>query len=393
MTRILRSIARAWGLLASSLATTLVQLIAIFLFDPSDFGTFSLLYIALSIGNAAAYSVVCEPWSSRAPSEETWEQYATILALIALASGVPVILLGAAVGEFVVGLVLAVAVMASVYRIGSRYYSVVVRHREFISGPDTATVLVLIVLMALMGQVGFSLLTVSSAWAIAALVGLFLSERPARIATTKEIRSWFTERWSTIKYLLVDASLTEAGTAGVPLGMAPIMGFGDFGIYRSASSMTSPVRMVLNPLRPNIARMTLSQAIGLRSAGFGIALAVAAGSFIFVGLEAVGFLGLFDGSTIAALSNLPVAVAVFVGSYAVTVFSYFSLRTQVGGKPLVVYRVVQLVLFAVLPIGGYYLAGVSGAIWGRSASSIVTVVLSWAMMGRTLAQRRRAGSE
>lgn len=382
----LTSLKKVLGLAAAALATSGMQIIALFILGAADFGRFVLLYLPLTIGNAAVLAMVCEPWArDRKMTNAGPTDFLTLTLFISLLTGAFTILVGALLGSILPGLLVAVAVAAHVYRVGSRYYAVVEGQRRFITLPDAATVTALIVMLtAWLSTSEPNLVGTCAVWAAASIAGLIFAQWPRRLSSRSEIARWFQSRWATMKPLVWDSALTEAGTVTSPVIQAPIMGFSDFGVFRSVASATAPVRMVLNPMRPNLARIPLGTLTSSRSVGAFTAGVVGTGVLAFAGLRGIGEFGLFAGSAISDLSGLALPVAIFISLFAATIVLYFVMRIHASGRAIVWYRIIQLAMLLLLPTGAYLLWGLAAAVWARGLSSLISLLMATWVLRRPL---------
>lgn len=373
-----RRLLLVWGLLAASLIPTLVQFYAMFTLDPGDFGLLVLIYIPLSLGNASVYSLVCEPWSSVGAPVDEKPDYDTVLLALSVITGVVTLGIGAALGATFVGVLMGLAIICSMLRLGSRYASVIRGRRRFISPPDSIGLAVLVVGLGVTTTLGPSLTTIAAAWCSSALVATALSEPLSFSAPLGAVRRWLSSYWEKSRVLLTDAALTEAGTVGIPLLLAPMMGVAEFGVFRAAASVTAPVRMVLNPLRPYLAKQPLARLASVRVTLITLALSTIAGGGVWLVLLLVQTRDLLGGSVVAELSSHSVSVGLFVLLYSVSVFSYYVLRMHVGGRSLMRYRAAQLVAQCAGPVTGFFVGGVAGAIIGRALAFGIGLVQSTA---------------
>lgn len=360
--------------------SVLVQGVAISFLTPYEYGIFALCYIVLALGSTVVYSVICEPWSSAHPNQSDWPDYSMALTAIAALSILPSAVVGALVGELGVALLLGVAAAGTIYRVGARYFAVFVGERRYVAPADNVGVLVLCLGWLLLYPLTPSLYSLSSSWALAALVSAGLSKRPSFGKYHLILGKWIRGRWDAMRFLVLDSVLLEAGATGVPLVMTPTMGLAQFGVYRSVSSAAVPVRMILNPIRPNLARRPVRDIVGVRVGMMVFALGIALAGVVYSALRLVVGWGPLEGTALRMLGEYSLPVGIFVFSNTVGTFFYLALRQKMAGRVLMRYRVVQLVLALALPVGGYLLRGLGGAIWGYVSVSVLMAGICWAML-------------
>lgn len=67
---------------------------------------------------------------------------------------------------------------------------------------------------------------------------------------------WVKSQRKAIRPLLRDSVVMDVSAIGTPYALMPFLGLVNFGIYRAVSSVAAPVRLIINPLRPQIANMS-----------------------------------------------------------------------------------------------------------------------------------------
>ncbi len=370
------------SLIAGAGVTMLVQVAAILSLEPAAYGRFSLFYICFGLGGSAILSLVCEPWVMSEP--EDVDQYFSALALVALVLFLLVTGVGALVGEIGGGIIAAIAIAASLFRQGARYNAIVLGDSRTIVRPDLVAMAIFFIgmLAGVLGGVKGDWLVLVP-WAFSSVVSVLMS-RGWRVANPAHV-AWFRERWRVIRYLVVDSTLLEIGTTGTSAILAPSMGVSDFGVYRSISSAAAPVRLVLTPARPYIARMDRARA---RSVKLLVAVSLAGvfcGLLVYVGLLLVGRISSLQESAVMGLVKYRLAAATFVLGNVVSTFYYFVLRSVVGGRALLRYRLVMMIISLGFPLAGWGLNGLGGAVWGFAAVNCVAIFISWLPTTRALA--------
>jgi hypothetical protein len=168
------------------------------------------------------------------------------------------------------------------------------------------------------------------------------------------------------------------------------MGARTFGIYRAVANVAMPVRLLAEPLRPLLGRLPprrlFSASVTALIVGTGLVLSGACYLVLTLIIPRLPFqLG-----TLMALIPYALPTSLFVaGNLCITVYYYFC-RTNAAHRRILVGRFAQTILVVVLPIAGFAIAGLLGAIWGFAVSSLVAAIV-WmvvARLGGTGAEQR-----
>jgi hypothetical protein len=355
----------------------------------TQYGLFSIYFLVFAFASSLVLSIVAEPWvrisnTDRAP----WESYCTALCLVAASTIIPTAFLGMATGSLLSGIALSIAVALATFRIGARYFATVTNSFRFVGPADLASIVAMVGCFFLARPfVSSDLDAVSVAWCASTLAAACLS-KPIRLALRG--RGWYRKHRSSIRPLLTDSLLLDAGVIGVPLVISPILGIAAFGVYRSVSSAALPVRLILTPVRPFMERRPLPFFLSIKV----LAAIAAAGALIGVSVYAVLLLidlqDWFQSSVLSQLAHFALPVGLFVMFNFVGNFYYLVSRTHSYGSTLLLYRFVSLAGAIVLPIAGVLLFGLSGAIWAFALNTIVLALFVVGLLRRE--QRVRRGS-
>ncbi|GHD41724.1 hypothetical protein D9V29_01745 [Mycetocola manganoxydans] len=367
----------------NALSTVAIQGIAIVTLSPADYGQFSLFYLVFALASSVIYSVVSEAWARNSRLGRPlapWRRYCTSLTLVALLTlpvsaaffvfGIPILLTAAFAGS----------VAISSFRVGARYYSSANARHRFVGGGDLAGAIAMILGFALFQAFLPALDSVALAWLVSSFCAVLLGERP-RFEWSFGLRKWVSAHRASIRSLLADSVMLDAGSIGVPLLLAPLLGVANFGVYRSISSAALPVRLALNPLRPLLARMPLEFFAAARIFWAVLTGAIALGLATYLGLWLITAQGWFSTSVLSDLAAYALPTSIFVGTNLIGMFYYLVSRTHLPGRRLLQYRATQLLGAIVLPIAGYLVGGLTGAIWGFTLISVLlgSVIVSFVM--------------
>ncbi len=358
-------------------SAVLPQFAGLLFLSTAEYGNFSLIYLVYSLGISLSLSLLSEPWHVHviAGGSEEWNGYGSMGLVVGLVIGSWTGIVACAVGYSVwIALFAGVAIGASVFRGGTRYYLVQQRMLGRAIAADLLFILLLLSGLLMFMRCGLGGITsVYSAWALAALMSATILPRFFRPHFS--VAEWFRNHQESIRRLLADSLLMDLGAIFTPLLMAPVMGAYAFGTYRALSTVSAPVRLILNPLRPWLSGLPRSSA----SAGGKLWLAVVLSGGIlsagaFACLCVIGAWELEIGALASlVVFRLPVALVVwsnFMGHYA-----YIRCRLSLPGRALLSGRVLQTLAVTVLPLLGLFLLQLSGAIWGICSASILTAII------------------
>ncbi|MEV8252600.1 hypothetical protein AB0O95_01395 [Rhodoglobus sp. NPDC076762] len=359
-----------------------VQVLALVTLSPADFGSFSIQYLAYALGASLSLSIVSEAFlrsEVRGKTVVEWRDYSSIS--LYLAAGMGVVTLGASYALEPlreVAVIGAVAVTASVYRGAARYFSI---RRGETRGVLPGDLLGLIVSVsvwgALFAQGSRDLPMMSVAWAAGAVASALLSKWP-RLLAPASVAGWWRQHSVHIRPLLKDSLLMDAGAIGTPYLLAPVLGLAQFGIYRAVSNVAAPVRLVLNPIRPQIAAAPLASQRSRRRFATIVVTSALFGAGAFAGLSVVGGLGIYLGS-LSDLVAFALPTAVFVTANFLGHYFYIVARAHVDGRHLFRGRIVQTGLGIIVPVCGALLGGLDGAIWGFSSATLLSSIF-WTIL-------------
>ena len=364
--------------LVNAASVLAVQVFALVTLAPASFGLFSIQYLLFALGSSLSLSLISEAWlraDLRGGGRTEWAEYSSAVVYLALATGSVTLVVSLLVPDLrpVAGLG-ALAVAAAIYRGAARYYSVRIgQSRGVLVGDFVGLAAALALWVPLFASGNRELWMMTMVWAVASLGSAVLS-KPPRILAPSMLRVWRRNHSQEIRQLLRDSLLMDAGAIGTPYLLLPMLGLNDFGIYRAISNVAAPVRLVLNPLRPQLALASLSSQRTWRRICVVVSISLLFGAGAYYGLLAVGFLGLALGSlTEIVVFALPAAVFVsasFWGQYYMIVA-----RGRLEARRLLAGRLAQTVMVIIFPVVGVITAGLSGAIWGYAIATVL-----WAFM-------------
>lgn len=375
------------GATGASAATTLaVQLVALASLNPSDYGYFSILYLAGAWALSVQLSVVSEAWvrSDKAGVESDWRSYAAATTYLGALGA----LLVSAIAAFIPALAplwwtAALAVFASVYRSGARFYSMRVGDWPGVIRGDIAGMLVAVAASVLIVLLGGGLAAVLLAWGAISAAGAAFS-RLHRPSAPAAFTGWVSRHRKSIRPLLVDSLVMDISSIGTPYALAPLLGVASFGIYRGVSNVAAPVRLILNPLRPQVSAIDHSRLARRSTLGLVVAASIALGTAAAVVLLLLQRYYPHLG-TLTELAEFAIPTGAFVAANLLGTSYYLIARNYSPPRGIWLGRLVQTVLSTALPIAAALVLGLVGAIWAYVAATLLSA-LTWTIVARRAPQ-------
>ncbi|AZH79636.1 hypothetical protein CSX12_14900 [Microbacterium sp. Y-01] len=364
---------------AAAVATLSVQVLGLVTLAPADFGLFSIVYLAGAFALSLALSLICEAATrSRAGVPAAWSDFSgasTEFALIfAAAGGLVVAVTPSPLAPY--WWLVALAIGGSAYRSTARFYAVENRDtRGSVLGDVVGAVVAIALCAVTLLLHGGELAWVLGTWAASSVAAAAFSRWPALSRPGALVR-WVRERRAAIAPLVRDSLIMDASSIGTPYALAPILGVGPFGVYRAVSNVAAPVRLLLNPIRPRIARLRMSLTTVTAVIAGGVVLGAAAAGVLLLLSQTSWPLG-----TLRDLVPFAVPTAVFVMANMVGHTFYIVSRLRASRGDLLAARLVQTALGVVGPLLGALLGGLSGAIWAYALSTLLSS-LYWLFVAR-----------
>lgn len=372
-----------------AVSNSAVPISALLLMSREDFGIFSIVYLIFALGWSLALSLVCESWSrtrDRHGDKDERHTFRWVQLQLAILTGV----VGGAVAGWLfqdgwLGVVAGVAVLATLYRVGSRYQETVLGGAAKSLASDAATVISLLagVLICRLLLLDWTP-AIIYAWALSGLAGAaFYGLRPR--SASHGLLAWIKGRRETIKPLLGDSLLMDAGASWAPLAIAPFMSVTSYATYRAVSSVATPVQFILDPLRPALSVLSPRRT----SSGTWIMSVLLAGTFMAAACWSILVLVVgplkIGGETLVALVEFATPTSVFVLANFIGHFYYISARSHANHRRLLQGRIFQTIVSVVLPFAGLAAFGLAGAIWGFAIAAFSSAML-WLRLARLVAR-------
>ncbi|WP_146070691.1 hypothetical protein [Cryobacterium sp. M91] len=371
--------------LANAASVLAVQLFALVTLAPANFGLFSVQYLLFAFGSSLSLSLISEAWlraDLQGRGRAEWRAYSSVTLYLSGAAGAVTLGLSLLIEPLrSVAWLGAVAVAAAVYRSSARYYSVRMGERRGVISGDLAGLGVASLVWVVLFSAGLRDLWIMTAvWAASAVAAAALSKRP-KILRPQSLGEWRRGHAQQIRPLLRDSLLMDAGSIGTPYLLAPVLGLAGFGVYRAISNVAAPVRLVLNPIRPQLASAAIETQRSGKRVGIVVAASVIFGGAAYLGVLLVGMLPVSLGS-LSEIVTFAVPAAVFVSASFLGHYFYIVARSHLSGRRLLAGRIIQTGLAIIVPIAGVLLGGLSGAIWGYAGCTAFSALVWMALVLR-----------
>lgn len=371
--------------LANALAVLGPQLAALALLDSADYGAYSFVYLTYAFGASVVLSFVSDS-STRAKMlrgiEAPWSEYSATLLQISILIG----LMAAAASAVVTNDPSAapasgLAVGLATYRVGERYREVHGGNYRAAVGGDILIFASLATMWTIAELSGLETtpFLAYSIWAVCLLASSVRSRRP-KVGTLRTLRIWYlTRRWE-VQTLLGESLLMDLGAILVPALMLPILHVGQFGPYRAVTTVAAPVRILLNPMRPVLARLGAARLTSFRAVLGVAAISISTGGFSVCLLLLLGQMGL-ESTALGEISEYSPQVGIYVATNFFGHYWYLVARAVATQASIMTSRIVQTLLVSAGPLLGGLLFGLEGALW---ALVIATLISSMTWMSSVL---------
>ncbi|TXN28221.1 hypothetical protein [Lacisediminihabitans profunda] len=358
--------------------SAMTAVFALVVLPPARYGAFSILYLLFAFGISVQYSVVNEAWA-RMRLKAPWPAFSGALLALSVVFGCAVVVAAVSLPTLAGHWwIFALAVICALYRNGARYFSVAQGELRRALFSDVAGIVAFALSAVVSVGAGFdSLQMVAITWLASAAASCVLLRLP-RLGRGGGPLSWVVSHGSQIKPLLIDSLLMDLGAIGTPFLLAGFLGTARFGVYRAVSNVALPIRLLIDPIRPALGRTPPRMLFNPRSlaAVAAATIVLAAGCFIALAWL-VPLIGIRLG-TLTSLEPFALQSGIFVAGSLVGTLYYIVCRTNASRSQIVSGRVVQTVLVVLMPILGFLVLGLNGAIWGFALSSLISgLVWMW----------------
>lgn len=360
--------------LVNSVLLTLPQIVALVVLSPTAFGTFALFSLAASLNGLLLAALVIDPWLRNAAVQENDDDLAGIAAFLATLGGTPALISVLSVtGDISLSLVAWLASSLTTLRIALRVREVQRRRAIRLLIGDT---LGLVGLVAVIVTQRSELDLLLCLWLIVA--GQVAPLLMAAICTEGmrcRPRAWLISYKADIRLLASDSLWGAVSGIGAPYALLPILGLSNFGTYRAISNLAAPVRLIVQPLKPLLPRLSVPGlhiigAARILTIGLGMAL-LATGTLLF----SVGDWA--QGSALESLRSIALPAGLYFGFNVILQTYWTRARLIANGSRLRSARRWHLGFASLFPLIGGAGLGLDGAAWGLGLATTICAVVWW----------------
>ncbi|MGP5304468.1 hypothetical protein [Brachybacterium alimentarium] len=385
----MKNTAYLWMIAGQIATTAVIQVIPMLVLPVRGYATFAIVYLAFAGFLALQYATICDVWARllrRAGSTQVQlrDFQAALTALTSLSGLAVGVIAMVATGQPAFAIAGGLATALSMYRSGIAYRLVAENRIRFAGVTDLVGAGAAgLASLALIAVGSYSTTTAMSCWALASLVAT-LAARIRPVPSPRRAIRWFSGNRQDIGLLSAEAAIKTIETVGTPYLVGAVGGALPLALHRAASSLTYPVRLVLEMLRARI----ISGAIG---GGIRAVLAIGtiglvAGIGVAGGLTVLGSWGLLGGDTIIdALVPHALAVGAWIFTMAVSSFVQFVGRGHFSGRRLISRRIANTVIVLGVTAAAVIVFGAGAVIWAAALAELLAAGL-WVI-------RRRAADD
>lgn len=350
------------------------QFFGLFFLKSAEFGLFSAIYLIFALAIAIVLSVLCDPWVILSEKGRTpGGIYASNLLILSLSFAMLAALVSVILNaDLLIILLGALCVMMGTYRSGARYYQVQSARWNTVISADLVSLFVLVTFAILSVQINEKpLLLVMLAWLTSSICACLFG--PHFVGFKFEGLIWMKRNWSTIRPLLVDSIAMEVSSVGTPYLLLPVLGLNGFGIYRAISNLSSPIRLLVSPLRP----MIVASPILITGKKITVLVLLVSVGIALIAISLFEIIVKFN-ITMGVLSEVAVfslpAGIYLIGAVLISLFPLV-VRSLQNSKALMIGRITQTVAGVLLPVMGFFVFGLGGAMWAYGISSLISGIL------------------
>lgn len=375
----MKNTAYVWLAAGQVASTAAIQVIPMLTLAVAGYALYAVVYLVFAAFLALQYATICDVWARMLRrSQPTGSQLrafqAALTALTALSGTATGLIVLAASGQGLLAAAGGTAAALAMYRSGV-VYRLVATERIRRAGVTE------LLGAAAAGLLSVSLLTLSVyttttallCWAFGALCAS-LAAGVGPVASPRAAAGWFSDNRRDIGLLSAETAIKTVETVGTPFLVGALAGALALALHRAASSLTYPVRLVIEVLRARI----ISGAIGgsLRAVLVIGAIGALAGTTVAVGLVVLEHWGVLGGGTIVdALAPHAVAVGAWLLAMAVSSFVQFLGRGAFNGRRLIGRRIATTVVVLGVTGSGVLLLGAGAVIWSAALAELLAALL------------------
>lgn len=357
---------------------SVVQLLPMFVLGVVDFALYSSVYLGFAAVLAVKFAVISDVWAREVAGVCTTpvenQSFLAALTGLSIAGGSVV---GAVAGFVVHDLLLSalsfIAVTFGVFR-GGCVYRLVSDGRILRSGTIqlSAAAASAVVAGLLIAFHQYTSTTALLVWASSALIASLMTGMVPSVSS-KALRHWWNTHRISITLLVEESMIKTLESVVTPFIVGGIAGAAALSLHRAGSSITYPVRVVLESMRARIINGSITPSLKtfILLTTFGATAGAAVGSALLV--SAAFDLG--RGSVFQLLTQHPVDLGAWVCVTALTTFYEYAARGVLSGRALINRRLAHSAIIVIGTGAAAAIWGVDGVIWGVVGTRLIALPL------------------
>lgn len=387
----MRNLTYAWLVVGQISTTAVIQLAPMLGLPVTDYALYSAIYLGYAACVAITYATISDVWARAlrraASTERLVLSFQAALTSLAVICGALVGLLSALITQNpLLGVSAALATATAVYRSGVAYRLVAAGRIRRAGAADLVGAIVAAgITGAALTSGGYSPALALLCWTAGSAVSCVALAAAPRW-NLRETIAWISDHRRDIALLSGEAAIKTLESVGTPYVVGGIGGLLALALHRAASSLTYPVRLVVDVLRSRI----ISGAIGSSAQAVLVigTIGAVAGAGVGGGLVILGRWEMLGPDTIVVqMAPHALAVAAWVWTTSISSFIQFAGRGSFTGRRLIIRRVAHTIIVLGLTASGVLAFGPGAVIWFAAISELVAAPL-W-VPSRA---ERRAGS-
>lgn len=371
----MKNTAYLWVMAGQVAMTAVIQIIPMLMLPVSGYAVYAAVYLGFAACLAIQLAAICDVWARvlrrTGSSHELLRTYQAALTSLALVGGAVVATVALiASGQPLLAMAGGIAVATGMYR-GGVMYRLVAEGRIRRAGASelTGAATGAAAAIAVAASDSYAAPTALLCWSVATFVAGVAAGIPPNW-NPRETAAWFSRHRKEIRLLSIETAIKTIETVGTPYVVGAIGGGLALALHRAASSLTYPVRLILDMLRARIISGTFSASP--RTLGLIGGIGAVAGALVAAGLIVLDRWEILPpGTIVEAMAPHALAVAAWVSTLSISSFIQFAGRGTFTGRRLIVRRVVHTVVVLGLTASGVALFGPDAVIWFAALSELV----------------------
>lgn len=371
----MKNTAYLWVMAGQVAMTAVIQIVPMLMLPVAGYAVYAAVYLGFAACLAIQLAAICDVWARTlrrtGSSDELLRTYQAALTSLALVGGAAVAtVVLVASGQPLLASTGGIAITAALYR-GGVMYRLVAEGRIRRAGASelAGAAAGAAAAIAVVVSDSYSAPTALVCWTVGTLVAGVSAGIPPSW-NPRESVTWFSDHREEIRLLSIETAIKTIETVGTPYVVGAIGGGLALALHRAASSLTYPVRLILDMLRARIISGSFSASP--RTLGLIGGIGAVAGALVAIGLIVLDRWGILPpGTIVEAMAPHALAVAAWVSTLSISSFIQFAGRGTFTGRRLIVRRVVHTVVVLGLTASGVIFFGPGAVIWFAALSELV----------------------